>query len=263
MTLSLPNMPALVLLAAAAVSLAGAVPVAAETTAEDMGLGDETAVRGRMVAPGRAVLSAQVSAPILSVTRRVGETFRKGDVLVAFDCRRIEAQVAAARAVLAAAETTLASLRRMYSLKSVGEADVELAEAEVRKARAELAMPTVDAGYCTVAAPFDGRVVARMVAPHESVAAGSELLAIVDEGDMEVEVLVPSTWLRVISVGTPFSIAMDATGQRYAAEVTRLGGEIDPVSQSVQVFGRLTEASDGILTGMSGRVTFHAPAARP
>ncbi len=259
MSMSWPHAPALVL--AFGLTVGGLLPAA--LAMEDMAAVDDMAVRGRMVAPGRAILSAQVSAPIRSVTRRVGETFRRGDTLVAFDCRRIEAQVAAARAVVAATETTLASLRRMYSLKSVGEADVELAEAEVRKARAELAMQTVDAGYCTVAAPFDGRVVARMVAPHESVAAGSELLAIVDEGDMEVEVLVPSAWLRFISVGLPFSIAMDATGLHYAAEVTRLGGEIDPVSQSVQVFGRLTEAADGVLTGMSGRVTFDKSAALP
>lgn len=259
--MTMPRVPVPALVLALVLAACGLSSAALATgVAED---GDDMAVRGRMVAPGRAVLSAQVSAPIRSVTRRVGETFRRGDILVAFDCRRIEAQVAAARAVVAAAETTLASLRRMHSLKSVGEADVELAEAELRKARAELAMPLVDAGYCTVAAPFDGRVVARMVAPHESIAAGGELLAIVDEGDMEVEVLVPSAWLRFITVGLPFSIAMDATGMHYSAEVTRLGGEIDPVSQSVQVFGRLTQAADGVLTGMSGRVTFDSPKVQP
>ncbi|MFA7428657.1 MAG: efflux RND transporter periplasmic adaptor subunit [Rhodospirillaceae bacterium] len=259
MSTSRSPIPALFLAAALAASGLSPAALASEIGEE----GDDMAVRGRMVAPGRAVLSAQVSAPIRSVTRRVGETFKRGDTLVAFDCRRIEAQVAAARAVVAATETTLASVRRMHSLKSVGEADVELAEAELRKARAELLMHNVDAGFCTVAAPFDGRVVARMVAPHESVAAGSELLAIVDEGDMEVEVLVPSTWLRFITVGLPFTLAMDATGLRYSAEVTRLGGEIDPVSQSVQVFGRLTPSEDGILTGMSGRVTFDHQKARP
>lgn len=148
----------------------------------------------------------------------------------------------------------------MAALDSVGEAEVEMAEADLRGARAELSMQQVDAEYCTVAAPFDGRVVARMVAPHESVTLGTELMAVIDEGAMEVEVLIPSTWLRFVTVGLPFTISMDATGTNYPAEVTRLGGEIDPASQSVQVFGRLTDDTADVLNGMSGRVFFGNPA---
>lgn len=252
-------------LAVSAQEVPSAVPgLTMDVDAADPAKGEEVAVRGRMTSPGRAVLSAQVAAPIVVVSKRVGESFRKGETLIAFDCRRIEARVDAAQARASAAATSLKSLRRMLALESVGAAEVEMAEAELRGAAAEVSMQKVEAEYCTVKAPFDGRVVARMISPHESVAVGTELMAIIDEGAMEVEVLVPSTWLRFVSVGLPFTISMDATGKSYPAEVTRLGGEIDPASQSVQVFGRLTgAAADEVLNGMSGRVIFDTAPASP
>jgi RND family efflux transporter MFP subunit len=217
-------------------------------------------VRAMAVAPNQAMLSAQVSARVVSVAKRVGETFAKGEVLVAFDCVPFEARSAAARATLAGAETTLESTTRMHDLRSVGKAEVDLARSAVQKARAELAIQDHDVRNCKVLAPYDGRVTERRANPHEIVKAGDPLLAVLDHRELELELLVPSPWLRWIKPGTAFSVNLDATGRAYPAEVIRIGAQVDAASQSVQVFGRFKGSVPEVLSGMSGDVTFLPPA---
>jgi hypothetical protein len=42
--------------------------------------------------------------------------------------------------------------------------------------------------------------------------------------------------------------------------VTRLGGRVDPVSQSIKVIGEITGPVIGLMAGMSGQVTMNPPA---
>lgn len=216
----------------------------------------DVVVRAMVTAPNRAVLSSQISARVVAVARRVGETFRQGEVLVSFDCAPFEARAAAARAALSGAETTLESTSRMFDLRSVGKADVDLARAAVQKARAELAIQDHDVRNCRIVAPYDGRVTERRTNPHETVKAGDPLLGVLDHRELELEVLVPSTWLRWVRPGAPFSVALDATGKTYHAEVVRLGAQVDTASQSAQVFGRFKGPVEDVLGGMSGDVSF-------
>lgn len=253
-------------LAAVFLVLAGlpAPPGAHAQSPRDPGPGTDRdfVVRAMVAAPNRAMLSAQISARVVTVSKRVGETFRQGDPLIAFDCTPYEARASAARAALSGAETTLESTTRMFDLRSVGKADVDLAKSSVQKARAELAIQEHDVRNCRVAAPYDGRVTERRANPHEIVKAGDPLLAVLDHRELELEILVPSTWLRWIKPGTAFTVTLDATGGTYPAEVVRLGAQVDTASQSVQVFGRFKGVPEDVLSGMSGDVAFPArPAA--
>ncbi|MEO5337012.1 MAG: efflux RND transporter periplasmic adaptor subunit [Magnetospirillum sp. WYHS-4] len=213
-------------------------------------------VRAMVTAPNKALLSALISARVLGVSKRVGETFRQGETLVSFDCIPFEARLAAARAGVSGAETTLESTTRMFDLRSVGKHDVDLAKAAVQKAKAEAAIQDHDVRNCKVAAPYDGRVTDRKVGPHETVKAGDPLLSVLDHRELELELLVPSSWLRWLRPGTAFSVTLDATGRGYPAEIVRTGAQVDTASQSVQVFGRFKGAAEDVLSGMSGDVAF-------
>jgi membrane fusion protein (multidrug efflux system) len=41
--------------------------------------------------------------------------------------------------------------------------------------------------------------------------------------------------------------------------ITRLSGRVDPVSQSIRVFGEITDPSADLIAGMSGRATIAPP----
>lgn len=214
-------------------------------------------VRAIVVSRSRTILSSQIAGRIIDMPKRAGEVFAENDILVRFDCTPFLARVAAAQASLDAAKTQLASARRLFELNSVGQHDVDLARSEVAKAEANVAYLSHDVKNCAVRAPFDGRIVERHANPYGSVKAGDRLIEIVDDKDLEIEILVPSIWLRRIAVGSGFKVKLSASNDAFAATVTRFGSDVDTASQTVRVFGTFDGQAHNVLSGMGGNVIFN------
>lgn len=218
-------------------------------------------VRALIEAKRHAVLSSEIPGRIARMSVDAGQGFKAGDLLVAFDCASYQAELDGARAQLNAAEVTARVNRRLNSLRSIGEAEVQLAEAKAQVARAEVRKAEVQARRCDIKAPFDGRVVERRIQEHESVAAGAPLLEILSDRDLKVELIVPSSWLVWLKPGQRFDLRVDETGATLPGEVVLPGAKVDPASQSVKVTAKLTgeTAAAGLVAGMSGTAIFPEP----
>ena len=214
--------------------------------------------RGLLEADREAVLSSEIAARILEMPFEPGDTFAEGDVLVQFDCALYEAQLNGAEAALGGAYRTLANNRQLAAFNSIGQLEVQLSQAAVVEAQAEVVSGQVITERCVVTAPYGGRVVDRLVNPFESVEPGEELLAIADDEQLRVTLIVPSLWLRWLLPGTGFDFTVDETGDVHPATVESLGARIDPVSQTIEVTARLspTNQAAGLILGMSGTATF-------
>lgn len=216
-------------------------------------------VRALLAPVNEAVLASELSARIAAIPVQNGAPFNKGDTLVAFDCAAFRASLAEARASLLGSDQTLQNLHHLAKLKSAGQLEVDLAEAEVAKARARLEAARVPVERCVLRAPFSGRVVERKAQPFESVVPGQPLLAILDDTQLEIRLVIPSVWLRWLKVGAPFQLSVDETGQVYTAKVARLGARVDAVSQSVGIIGIFDGKPPGVIAGMSGSASFNPP----
>jgi multidrug resistance efflux pump len=76
----------------------------------------------------------------------MGQSFRRGDVLVGFDCVHQQAQLASSEAAQVKAEKLLSSKRSLAAMKAVSEMDVQLAEADLAQAKAQLIKPRPASG---------------------------------------------------------------------------------------------------------------------
>ena len=75
-----------------------------------------------------------------------------------------------------------------------------------------------------------------------------------------MELIAPSHWLTWLKPDTRFKVKIEETGKVYAAKVVRLGGRVDPVSQSIKVKAQIAGHYPELLAGMSGVVSFPATA---
>lgn len=212
--------------------------------------------RGVLRAREQAVLSSELAGRITEMPFNDGQSFKRGDVLVRFDCGSYQAQLNAAQAAVRAEAQQLEHNRQLAALNSVGRHEVALAEARHAQARAEAQAYQVQVARCAIAAPFEGRVVQRKVQPHESVATGTPLLEIVNNRTLEVRVLVPSAWLGRLAPGQSFRFVPDETGQPLTATIRTLGATIDEGSQTLLLIGTLPDDASGLLAGMSGTAQF-------
>ena len=151
--------------------------------------GSSRDIRGVLHARDQAMLSSELAGRILEMPFAEGQPFKKGDVLVRFDCSAYQAQLNAAQAGVRAASEELSHNRQLAALNSVGRYEVALAEARQAEAQAQAQVYQVQVRRCGVQAPYDGQVVQRKAQPFESVASGAPLLEIVDNRSLEIRLL--------------------------------------------------------------------------
>lgn len=220
-------------------------------------------VRALIKPRSQAVLSSEITGRITRLPLREGERFRSGDMLAEFDCNWFMAAQAAAQAGVNHAQAKLSGLESLAAMRSVGAMDVSLARADLDRARAELRTAGLSVKHCVVTAPFDGRVVELRAQAFETVPANTPLLSILNDTDLEVSLVVPATWLTWIAPDQPFTLDIDETRRRYTGRITRLGAHVDPVSQTVTVFGSIAGIDRTVIAGMSGTVRVIPPATLP
>ena len=217
-----------------------------------------TPVRGVVRPTARAMISTDLQAQVSATKFKEGDHFKKGDVLVEFNCRRHEAELAAAEAQMLEMKLLLNNNVELDKYKAVGRTDIEVSRARLKKAEAEADGLRARIEQCRVVAPFDGSISERSIEAYEMPQPGKPFLTVIEDRKLEIELIVPSDWLKWIKAGTPFTFAVDETKGSYLAHVTRIGAEVDAISQTIKVMGVFEDdaAPAGILSGMSGNAGF-------
>jgi len=218
--------------------------------------GKEGRIRVQLAARNEVEVSSEIAAKIAQLDLREGDPFHAGQTLVAFDCSLYAAQLHKAEATLDAAKQLSSVNQRLSELHSVGALEVQQAEAKVKEGSAEVAYMRSTVGKCAIAAPFSGRVSKRYASAQQYATPGKPILQILDTGNLEVQMIVPSKWLTWLKPGAHFQVQVDELGRQYPAKVTRLGARIDPVSQSLPVTAEIDTKAPELLPGMSGFAVF-------
>ncbi len=220
---------------------------------------NDVPVRGVIRALDQAALSTELQARVTAVGFREGESFKKGDLLIAFDCERYRAEAQSAEAVHREMKFTLESNQQLEKFRAVGKSDVDISRARVDKAEAEARSLKSRLQQCDVFAPYDGRVAELTINQYEQPQLNKPFLVIVGLSRLEIEVIVPSHWLSWLKPGTALEFQVDETKHGYAAHVARIGAAVDAVSQMVKVIATFDQPVVDVLPGMSGGAQFTLP----
>jgi RND family efflux transporter MFP subunit len=217
---------------------------------------DDGRIRIQLVARDQVDLSSEISAKIATMPFRDGDAFRAGQTLVSLDCSLYAAQLHKAQAEADAAAQLKQVNDQLSKLHSIGQIDVDEASAKAKASAAEVAYMQATVRKCSIAAPFDGRVVKRSAAAQQFAEPGKTLLTIVDTGHLELKMIVPSKWLAWLKPGNALTVNVDEVGKTYPATVARIGARVDPVTQTVDVTAALSGHAPDLLPGMSGWASF-------
>lgn len=199
------------------------------------------------------VISSSQDGRISSIPFSHGDRFKKGDILVAYDCANIRAEADIARIEKSFTQKRLQGSDTLFKLDIISDLDRAGAQIEDEKAAIKGRLYKTRLQDCDIRAEFDGRVTNRLANAGEYTRTDRVLLEVASEEPLQAEFLVPSKWLRWINIGAPLSITVNETEKTYTAKVTRIHGEVDPVSQSIQMIATLDSYDDPLMPGMSGK----------
>jgi RND family efflux transporter MFP subunit len=212
--------------------------------------------RALVVASQEAILSSELAARIENIAVKEMQRFKKGDLLIQFDCSLYEAQKDVVSANANSALIKLKSDEQMLQMRSIGKYELELSISEYEKAKSELLIAELNVERCQIKAPFDGAVEEVVVNTFETIQPQVELMKIIQTEVLELEMVVSSEWISWLKIGHPIKVYIDEIQKEFNATISGIGANVDAVSQTIQLKGTITDTSPALLPGMSGRVVF-------
>lgn len=213
-------------------------------------------VRVLLVPDKETTIASTMAARIVMFNGTLGQSFRAGDTLVAFDCEEALARVEMSKAELSGAIEQHEAKVKMQGLEQASDVEVALAASASNKAKAHLSLNQAQVGQCRIYAPWAGRVAKANVKNHMTVTPGQPLMELVNSGPLKLKMNLPSIKLSRTKVGYKFNVIIDETGQTYQATVSALNSRVDPVSQTVEIEAKMLKGYKELLAGMSGVARF-------
>jgi membrane fusion protein (multidrug efflux system) len=198
------------------------------------------------------VLSSQVSAPVKAIYKRMGESFKKGDILMIIDDTVYLANLEKARAVLDRGKTVLNARQSLFKDSIASFVDLKDAEAAVATAEAELALAENQVEASTIVAPYNGKVVTLNIEEYELPQPGQALMEIEEDDLLLAKVLVPSQYLKYLSIGKIIQVHLKETNTTVSAKIIRIGAVIDPSSSTIAIDAEINNEDGHLKSGMIG-----------
>jgi len=209
-------------------------PVAVRTAVAGGGMAGHVDVPGTVEVAETAAIASRMAATVLEVRAEIGDTVRKGALLVRLDDIDLKARERSAEAGLRAAEAQLERVRGLAGREAATAREVESAEAAAAAATAERDAARAQIAYTEMRAPFDGRVADRRVQPGDLAVPGQTLLVLQGRGTLRVAATVSRAIADGLQTGQPVTVARD-DGATLEARLSVIAPGGDAGSQRVLI----------------------------
>lgn len=218
----------------------------------------------------QSTVAAQVAGRIIELRFDVGDTVRKGDVIVRIDERAATQAVAASEAQVTEAQAALANARAQFerskllvSQKFISASALDKVEADYKAAQARVTALLASAGqvatersFTTIVAPYSGVVSARHVELGEMATPGKPLLTGFDPSTLRVVATVPQTQLAAIQAGARARIEVPSANKWLDVKEITVVPAADPRTHTSRVRLDLPKVSRELYPGVFARAHF-------
>lgn len=219
----------------------------------------------------------RIDGKIIARNVDVGAHVKKGQIIARLDAvdahlsaAAASADVRAATATYAVAESEVARQRQLFAKKFISASALDIREAELKTASARLAQVKAQANvsgnqtqYTNLTADRDGVVTMIRAEPGQVVKAGEAVAKIADTKETEVLVAVPESRMAEVKLNAAVTVRMWADRQKsYAGVVREVAPAADSATRTFNVRVGIKEADEAVRLGMTAGVKFNQPASQ-
>ena len=219
-------------------------------------VGSLRAVRG-------AELSLEVPGVVETITFQSGDEVKTGQVLLTLRKEDEEARLQSLEATAQLAQITYDRDLKQLKAQAISQAIVDNDEANLRNARAQVAVQKAILDKKTLRAPFDGKLGLRQVDLGQFLAAGTMIATLQSMDPIFVDFLLPQQAVAQIAVGDKVRAKIDAfPGRVFEGKITAINPKIETGSRNVQVRATLPNTDQKLMPGMFAAVELDTGAAQ-
>lgn len=211
-------------------------------------VGTLRAVRG-------AELSFEVSGVVDTISFQSGDEVKAGQVLLTLRKQDEEARLESLEATASLAQITYDRDMKQLKAQAISQATVDNDAANLRNARAQVAVQQAVLDKKTLRAPFDGKLGLRQVDLGQYLAAGTMIATLQSVDPIYVDFLLPQQVVSRINVGETVRARIDAFPDRtFEGKITAINPKIETSSRNVQVRATLANPDQKLIPGMFATV---------
>jgi RND family efflux transporter MFP subunit len=202
--------------------------------------------------------SSTISSKLMGVVRLVhvheGDVIKKGNLLGTIDQRQVRAQLEQALANAEVAAKEYRRYQRLLKEQSASQQEFDRAQARHREAQAAVAAARVSRKDAKVRAPYDGRVVAKLINPGDLASPGTPFLTIEQQGLFWTDLVLPERHIQAVRTGLEVKVVVPAIDNReIMGTVDRIVPSADARSRSFKLKVAMPPGLD-LKSGMFARV---------
>jgi membrane fusion protein (multidrug efflux system) len=192
-----------------------------------------------------------ITASLTEISFEEGATVAAGEVLAKLENVEAVAEVAAARATFVETETQFRRLQELFKTQAVSQSQLQQLEAQLAANRAAVAAAEARLAYTVIRAPFAGRLGLRRVSVGSLVGPNTEITTLDDTAYIKLDFAVPEVFLARLEPGLSVSAHSAAYPDKtFEGTVSSVDTRVDPVSRTVTVRALLQNPERLLRAGM-------------
>lgn len=212
-------------------------------------LNDYITVSGSTMPAEEVLVSTEVPGKVKAILFREGDFVKKGVPLIRLDDDELQAERNRLEVSAELNEKIAGRLKGLYEKEGVSLQEYEVAEAEYRKALAELALVDAQLEKRIVRAPFSGRLGLRLISEGSYLAPGMPIVNLVSSNPIKIEFSVPEKYSRYMGKGTKVQFSVDGVAQKQEAIVEASDPVIDAETRTFRLKATAANPKGLILPG--------------
>lgn len=211
-----------------------------------------------MLAPyERTSFTSVNNTKVGKIYKRMGESFKKGEILIQLEDIIQYSLYQKALAILEKAQTTFESKKILFEGRVASRDELITLKTELAIAENDVIIAKKNFEDCKVIAQYDGRVSYLNVEVaeypnHEFYYRDKPMIETIFEDVLLAKILVPSHLYFRLQIGQRVQLKVNETGALVTASLARIGAVIDSASGTVLVEAEVDNEAKELIAGMTG-----------
>ncbi|HHQ4787139.1 efflux RND transporter periplasmic adaptor subunit [Aeromonas hydrophila] len=189
----------------------------------------------KLTANRSVVISPEVTGRIVKIAVRSGQQVKQGDVLIALDAGKQQAELAEQSASVRDESRKLRDMRRLVARGAITTSELEGQEATVAQAQARADAAKYELSLRTLLAPFDGSVSLIDLSEGALVNSGDTLLHLDELAKLRLDLAVPERYLSLLRPGMAVTATSSAwPDQSFRGVLETLDSRVSNDTQNIK-----------------------------
>ncbi|WP_323994659.1 efflux RND transporter periplasmic adaptor subunit [Aeromonas hydrophila] len=189
----------------------------------------------KLAANRSVVISPEVTGRIVKIAVRSGQQVKQGDVLIALDAGKQQAELAEQSASVRDESRKLRDMRRLVARGAITTSELEGQEATVAQAQARADAAKYELSLRTLLAPFDGSVSLIDLSEGALVNSGDTLLHLDELAKLRLDLAVPERYLSLLRTGMAVTATSSAwPDQSFRGVLETLDSRVSNDTQNIK-----------------------------